>query len=137
MGGYVFTIAGGAISWSAKKQNLVALSTAEAEYIAMCEAVKESLWIKKFLTELFRPFKHSITLHADNQSAIAMAKNHQFSPRTKHIAIRYQFIHQHVENHDVTIKWIDTNSNVADIFTKVLDMRKTRHFASGLGLFSA
>ena len=137
MGGYVFTIAGGAISWAAKKQSLVALSTSEAEYIAMCEAVKELLWIRKLLTELFRPLNHAIRLYADNQSAISMAKNHQFSPRTKHIAIRYHFIHQHVENHDVAIKWTDTNSNIADIFTKVLDIRKTRHFASGLGLFSA
>ena len=136
MGGYVFKIAGGAISWAAKKQSLVALSTAEAEYIAMCEAVKESLWIRKLLTELFRPLKNSIPLYADNQSAIAMAKNHQFSPRTKHIAIRYHFINQHVENRDIAIKWIDTNENVADIFTKPLDINKTKYFANELGLFS-
>jgi hypothetical protein len=66
-----------------------------------------------------------------------MAENHQFSPQMKHIAIQYHFIYQHIENNDVTIKWVDTNSNVADMFTKVLDIRKLRHLANGLGLFSA
>jgi len=137
MSGYVFVVNGGAVSWSAKKQSLVALSTAESEYIAMAHATKELLWIRSFLSEVFRPFKHPIRLFADNQAAIAMAKNDAFHPRTKHIALRYHFIRFHVSHRHLSIFWIDTHSNCADLFTKSLDRVKTSAFAKSLGLLPA
>ena len=85
--GYVFTIDGGAVSWSSKKQSIVALSTTKAEYIAATHAVKEALWIWMFLTEIARPLLHPVTLYCDNQSAISVSKNDQFCVQTKHIDI--------------------------------------------------
>jgi transposase InsO family protein len=137
MSGYVFIINGGAISWSAKKQSVVALSTAESEYIAMTHATKELLWIKSFISEVFRPLNNPIHLFADNQSAIAMAKHDSFHPRAKHIALPYHFIRHHVAHNHLTISWIDTHSNCADLFTKVLDRKKISNFARNLGLLSA
>jgi hypothetical protein len=134
MSGYAFMVNGGAVSWSAKKQPIIALSTTESEYIAMTHATKELLWIRSFLSEVFRPLQFPIQLFADNQSAIAMAKNDSFHPRTKHIAIRYHFIRHHVTHNHLSLSWIDTHSNCADLFTKVLDKAKTSAFAQGLGI---
>jgi Reverse transcriptase (RNA-dependent DNA polymerase) len=75
--GYVFTIDGGAVSWSSKKQSIVALSTTEAEYIAATHTAKEALWICMFLAEITRPLSHPTTLYCDNQSAISISKNDQ------------------------------------------------------------
>src|SRR5882672_2175112 len=66
--GYVFTIDGGAMSWSSKKQGIVALSTTEAEYVSLTHAMKETLWLRAFLAEIARPLRHPTTLFCDNQS---------------------------------------------------------------------
>jgi hypothetical protein len=93
--GYTFLIDGGAISWSAKWQDIVALSTTEAKYVAATHAAKEALWLRFFIGKLFRPKINSkpMTLLSDNQSAIALTKDSQFHARSKHIDIRYHFIH--------------------------------------------
>jgi hypothetical protein len=135
--GYAFILNGGAISWSAKKQSIVALSTAEAEYIAMTHATKELLWIRNFLSEVFRPIQCPIQLFADNQSAIAMAKNDAYHSRTKHISIRYHFIRHHVTHNHLRLTWVNTHDNYADLFTKPLDRMKTSAFAQSLGLAPA
>lgn len=76
--GYVFMLSGGAVSWSSKKQKCVALSTAEAEYVALSSAAQESVWLRQLMTELgSTPDKPTLILE-DNQSAIAMTKNPQF-----------------------------------------------------------
>lgn len=137
MSGYVFLLAGGAISWCAKKQSLIALSTAESEYIAMTHAAKELVWIHSFISEILRPLSIPFPLLADNQSAIALAKNGFFSPRTKHIALRYHYIREALANSILSIDWVDTHSNLADIFTKALDYHKSSHLRSGMGLLHA
>lgn len=134
MSGYVFLIGGGAVSWSAKKQPLIALSTAESEYIAMVHATKELMWIRTFISEILRPLSLPSILHGDNQSAIAIAKNNHFSPRTKHIALRFHFIREVIQRSIISLKWTGTHSNLADLFTKALDLAKTDSFASSLGL---
>jgi hypothetical protein len=134
MSGYVFTLYGGAICWSAKKQSVVALSTAEAEYIAMTRATKEAIWIRQFMGELFGEFTDATVLHADNQSAIAMAKNDSFHSRTKHIALPYHFVRHAVATSVVSLSWTPSDANLADLFTKVLDSTKTSRLSRGLGL---
>ena len=89
---YVFTIDGCMVSWSLKKQPIVALSTMEAEYIAATHATKEALWICTFLGEITRPLMKPITIHLDNISAISITKNNKYHLRTKHIDIQYHFI---------------------------------------------
>ena len=96
---YVFTI-GGAISWSSKRQTVVALSTTEAEYMALAHATKEALWLSRMTHELFgsgdKPAP--IKLYSDNQGAVALSKNSIFHGRTKHVEIRYHFTREHVES---------------------------------------
>jgi hypothetical protein len=85
--GYIFTIAGGAISWSSKKQPVIALSTTEAEFIAATHATKELLWIRSLLSELARPLRYPTTLFCDNQSAIALTHDGVYHAQSKHIDI--------------------------------------------------
>ena len=136
--GYAFILDGGAISWSSKKQELVTLSTTEAEYVAMTYAAKEAAWLRQLISELFRPLEYPITLHGDNQSAIALAHSDigQFHARTKHIDIRYHFIRYVIANGTIRLVYCPTNDMVADTLTKALPSAKAKHFASALGLRS-
>ena len=88
---------GATISWRGRKQTCVALSTAEAEYIALSAATQETLWMRQLLTNLSVNVEKPITIYEDNQSAIAMSKNPQFQGRSKHIDIKYHFVRHPVE----------------------------------------
>ena len=90
--GYTFLIHSGAVSWSAKRQEIIALSTAEAEYIAITHASKEALWLHSLLSQIFNFDLDSTTLFSDNKSTIELMKDHQYHARTKHIDIRFHFI---------------------------------------------
>ena len=90
--GYAFLIDGGAVSWSSKKQELVSLSTTESEYVAATHSIKEALWLCSLLGNVFAPVQGPTMLFSDNQSAIALTKDHQYHPKTKHIDVHYHFI---------------------------------------------
>jgi hypothetical protein len=134
--GYVFTFAGGPVSWSSKRQNIVALSTTEAEYIAAGEAVKEALWLKRFVNDLsFEGYNiSSVPVNVDNKSAIALTKNPIGHQRTKHIDARHHFIRDVIEDGHVTIKWISGKDNIADMFTKALPRASFEEFKKRLNL---
>ena len=83
--GYIFTMSGAAISWMSKKQNCVALSTVEAEYMALSSAAQESVWLERLLGEMNERSGKPIVVFEDNQSTICMAKNPKFHGRAKHI----------------------------------------------------
>ena len=119
--GYLFQISGGAVTWSSKKQLCVALSTAEAEYIALASAAQEAVWIRQLTTELGSPPTTATIIYEDNQSAIAMTKNPQFHGKAKHIAIKYHFIREQVNDETIQIQYCPTREMVADIFTKGLN----------------
>ena len=85
--GYAFLIDGGAISWSSCKQELVTLSTAEAEYMATMHAAKECIWLRRLIGELFPAILSTMTLHCDNQAALKLATDDNYHARTKHIDI--------------------------------------------------
>ena len=90
--GYLFKLSGAAISWRSQKQTCVALSTAEAEYMALASAAQEAKWLQQNTTNLrMRPTGVTV-IYEDNQSAISMAKNPQLHRRSKHIAIKYHFV---------------------------------------------
>lgn len=132
--GYVMTLGGSAISWYSKRQATTALSAAESEYIAAVPAGKECLWWKLFL----KPFglaQSTITLHEDNQAAIALTKNPQFHDRTKHIQTQYHWIREQVANDLFKLSYINTKSQLADIFTKSLKGFALRPVCRLLGLF--
>ena len=92
--GYVFTLNRGAISWSLKKQSVVALSSTKAEYIGIMHAAKEATWVCHLLSEMHSPLvlKYPILLYCNNKSAIELIKNATFHSCTKHIVIQYHFI---------------------------------------------
>jgi len=132
--GYVFMVDGGAISWSSKKQELVTLSTAEAEYVAATHAAKEALWLRTLFGEIFSPIKTSTIIHGDNKSAISLANDGQYHSRTKHIDIRYHFICYIIEAGSIKLIYCPTNEQTADTLTKALPSAKAKHFASEMGL---
>ena len=90
--GYVNVIAGGAVAWSSKKQNTVASSTPEAEYIAATHVAKQVLWHCSLLTKLEFPLSTPSIIFSDNQSAIAIAHHPEFHTCTKHINIALHFL---------------------------------------------
>ena len=132
--GYAFLIDGGAVSWSSKKQELVTLSTTEAEYVASSQASREALWLRRLIGEVFRPLKEPTPLYCDNQSAIALAQNDNYHARTKHIDIRYHFIRYVIEQGHIKLIYCPTDDMTADTLTKALPSIKAKHFASALGL---
>jgi hypothetical protein len=134
MSGYAFLMDGGAVSWNAKKQEIIALSTTEAKYVAATHAAKEGLWLRTFMSQVFGEVTGPLTLHSDNQSAIALTRDHQYHARTKHIDIRFHFIRWIVEDGKMKLVYCPTEEMVADIMTKALPSVKVKHFAAALGL---
>jgi transposase InsO family protein len=119
--GYVFKLAGGAISWQSKKQKTVALSTVEAEYMATTHACKEAIWWRSYLTALGHDMSGPTVLRSDSQGSIALAKNPDHHARTKHIDVQYHFIRQHVASRTIDLQYIGTADMAADILTKALE----------------
>ena len=105
------------ISWKAKKQPTIALSTCKAEYIAANFAVKEGLFIRQLLSDLKYP-KMQISLNIDNKGAIDLSRNPVHHERSKHIDIRYHFIRQKVEDETLELFKVASKDNYADLYTK-------------------
>ena len=114
--GYVFICNGGAISWSSRLQQTVAVTTTEAEYMAAAAAVKEALWLKTILADLHMG-NNSIAIHADNQGAIKLLKNPITSMRSKHIDVMYHFARERVARKEVAFVFVSTAEMVADVET--------------------
>ncbi|HVX00094.1 MAG TPA: Ty1/Copia family ribonuclease HI, partial [Candidatus Babeliaceae bacterium] len=94
--GYVFMLAGGAISWKTKKQPTVALYSVEAEYMAATQATKEAIWFRQFFFELgmVHIWDESSVIFSDSQGSIALVKNPEYHQRTKHIDIQHHFVRE-------------------------------------------
>ena len=120
--GYVFMLNGAAISWSSRTQSVVALSTTEAEYYALCEATKEALHVQKLLAELKRTSVTEQTIiFEDNHACCQWSKMDGLDHnRTKHIEIRYHMIRDNVKKQKIQVEYIPTQEMVADIMTKFL-----------------
>jgi hypothetical protein len=99
-------------------------------------AAKEALWLRSFIGQLFAPLAEPVTLFSDNQSAIALTKDHQYHARTKHIDIRFHFIRWVIEEGKLRLVYCPTGDMVADTLTKALPSPKVKHFAAELGLRS-
>ena len=131
--GYIFTVAGGAVSWCSKLQKIVALSTTEAEYISATEASKEAIWLSRLGEDLGMSVSTPV-LGCDSQSAVYLAKNAMFHSRTKHIDVRHHFIRQVLEDGLVTLTKIKTQDNPADILTKSLGKAQHEHCIQLVGV---
>ena len=124
----------GAISWSLKKQHVVALSSTEAEYIVQMYMAKEALWLRSFLRELRSAPDDPLILNCDNQGVITLTKDNKFHACTKHIDMCYHFVREVVEDGKVAVQYIPTRDNVSDIFTKPLTKAKFRELTELLRL---
>jgi hypothetical protein len=134
--GFLFKMAGGAISWTSKKQPCVALSTTESEYIAESLAVQEAIWLTQLLTELgIEGFlRKPIPIYADNNGAIALASNPEFHAATKHIAIRFHRLREEVAAGNVKFVKIPTADMAADGLTKPLGKTLFKRWIIQMGL---
>lgn len=117
--GYVFEVFGSTVVWCSRKQQVVALSSTEAEYVAVSVAVCEAIWIKGVLQDLQVDQTTPITLYEDNQSCIKMAQN-QETKRCKHIDVKHHHIRDKIETGEVDLKYIPTQDQKADLMTKPL-----------------
>ncbi|XP_055632926.1 uncharacterized protein LOC129773354 [Toxorhynchites rutilus septentrionalis] len=131
--GYVFTLQGGAISWNVKKQPTVALSSCEAEYMALLRTIQEAMWWNNLQSQIFEE-QHPIPLNCDNQSAISIATNGSYNPRTKHVSIRYHFVHNSLQEGVAQLSYVSTTEQPADGFTKPLAVQKQHRFCELVGV---
>jgi histone deacetylase 1/2 len=106
------------VSWMSKKQTCHALSSCEAEIIAMCEAIKEAMWLRNFLSELKIKYDDPIVLRVDNESAKALSLDPVNHSGSKHIDLKYKFILECVSTGFIKPVYVRTDQNIADIFTK-------------------
>jgi len=134
--GFVFCLNGGAVSWKSSKQDTVADSTTEAEYIAASEAAKEAVWIRKFVSDLgVVPSASSpVDLYCDNSGAVALAKEPRTTKKSRHILRKYHLIRNFVERGDVKVCKVHTDSNVADPLTKPLPQPKHEAHMRSMGI---
>uniref|UniRef100_A0A5S6QB25 Reverse transcriptase Ty1/copia-type domain-containing protein n=1 Tax=Trichuris muris TaxID=70415 RepID=A0A5S6QB25_TRIMR len=117
--GFVVCLSGAAMSWNSKKQRTVALSTTEAEYMAMSHTIQEITWLRSLCDELSVCHGRSRLL-CDNSAAICISQGQDRSQRTKHIDIRHHFLKERVQAGDVSLVQITSDDNAADMLTKPL-----------------
>ena len=134
--GQVFFLGSGAVSWSSKKQDTVALSSSETEYMAATSSACQATWLRKILADFGQAKIGATDIYCDKKSAIAMSRNPSFHSRTKHIDIRYHFIRALIMKGEIQLKYTGTNQQVADIMTKSLPTGKHEYFILRRGVIS-
>lgn len=132
--GHVFLLAGAAVVWRSKRQEIVAASTTEAEYIALAEAAKEAVWIRHLLRDLGVKQDLPIDIYEDNRAALLLAKNPINHGRTKHIDVRYHLVRERIDMGDIALHPVSTEDQTADLLTKALGTVKHHKHADALGL---
>ncbi|CAM8928804.1 unnamed protein product [Rhodiola kirilowii] len=114
-----YTLGDCCVSWKSQLQSIVTISSTESEYIALCDVVKEAMWLQGMLSEA-KLFNGTAVIKCDSQSAICLSKNPVYHERSKHIDIKYHFVRDKVENGDVMIEKVGTEFNPTDMGTKVV-----------------
>ena len=123
------------VSWDSKKQNSVALSTAEVEYVAAASCCSQVLWLKYQLQD-YGMSLGTVPIRCDNTSAINISKNPVHHSRTKHIDIRHHFLRDNVEHGNISLEHCRTKEQIVDVFTKALDRRPYEHLRMRLGIIT-
>ncbi|KAG7585873.1 Reverse transcriptase RNA-dependent DNA polymerase [Arabidopsis thaliana x Arabidopsis arenosa] len=132
--GHIFYLGDCPITWCTKKQDTIALSSCEAEFMAATEAAKQAIWLQDLLGEVTGNSIERVMLRIDNKSAIALAKNPVFHGRSKHIHKRYHFIRECVENELVDVEHVPGEEQKADILTKALGRIKFKEMRELVGI---
>ncbi|AAF32440.1 hypothetical protein; 74056-75837 [Arabidopsis thaliana] len=132
--GHVFYLGESPITWCSSKQDVVALSSCEAEFMAGTEAAKQAIWLQELLSEITGTVCGKVTILIDNKSAIALTKNPVFHGRSKHIHRRYHFIRECVETGQIEVEHVPGNEQKADILTKALGRIKFKEMRDLVGV---
>ena len=134
--GYVYLLGGGAISWKSVKQTLVASSTMAAEFIACYEASNHGLWLRNFVTGLriMEGVERPLKLYCDNKSAVMYSNNNRSSTKSKFIDIKFLVVKERVQNGQISIEHLGTNSMVADPLTKGLPPKVFHEHTARMGI---
>jgi transposase InsO family protein len=130
--GYVFTMSGGAVSWSSKRQATVALSTVEAEYVAMSRCAQQLVWMHSWLDEVMIEHSTPGIIRGDNRGAIALTRNSRDHGKVKHIDIRHHYIRDLIKSNAILIEQVSSVENLADLFTKPLPRDHHHRFLMAL-----
>ncbi|KAG7547963.1 Zinc finger CCHC-type [Arabidopsis suecica] len=132
--GHVFYLGEIPISWCSQKQETVAMSSCEAEFMGGTEAAKQAIWLQDILSEITGTLSEKVVIRLDNKSAIALTKNPMFHGRSKHIHRRYHFIRECVENGLIEVEHVPGNEQRADILTKALGKIKFKEMRELIGV---
>lgn len=132
--GYCTFVWGNLVTWRSKKQNVVARSSAKAEYRAMAQGVCEIIWLKRILEELQLPITLPMKLYCDNKAAISISQNPVQHDRTKHVEIDRHFIKEKVDAGLICMPFVPTSQQVADILTKGLFRPNFEFLVGKLGM---
>ncbi|KAG8655919.1 hypothetical protein MANES_04G087216v8 [Manihot esculenta] len=134
--GYVFTLGGGAITWKLNKQNIIAKSTMESEFIALELAGTEAEWLRNFLANILLGIKPtpSVSMRCDFQTAIAITKNKTFNGKNRHIHLRHNVIKQLLKDETISIDYVKSEVNLANPPTKPLRRKLIDETSREMGL---
>ena len=132
--GEVFKIGNCTVSWRSKKQSVVALSSCEAEYISLCSAAQETVWLRNLLADVGFEQTQATTIREDNQGAMCLARNPKDHTRTKHIDVKFHYTRETIENNILKLVYCPTGEMVADTLTKGLPKSGFEKFRSEMGV---
>ncbi|PON90707.1 hypothetical protein TorRG33x02_135640, partial [Trema orientale] len=134
--GYIYLLAGGAVSWKSIKQTLTASSTMEAEFVACHKASNQGIWLRNFITGLriIDSIEKPLKIYCDNRAAVLYSNNNRSSSKSKHIDIKFLVVKERVQSHLVSIEHIGTNSMLADPLTKSLTPKVFHEHTTHMGV---
>ena len=132
--GHVCCLGSNTISWRSKKQPIVALSSTEAEYIALCAATQEVVWMRRLLKGVAHEQLGATVVYEDNQGAMSLSRNSKDHARTKHIDVKYHYVREAVEKEIINVKYVPTADMLADALTKGLARPKFEKFRNEMGV---
>ena len=135
--GFIFKMAGGAISWASRRQPTILLSSTEAEYKAASDTSRQMMWLRTFGDEIGDDISSATPLCIDNQGAIFLADNPHVDRRTKHIDVRYHFVREYIESGSMDIFYVESKKNLADTLTKNVSFAILEYFVKEAGLVTS
>ena len=134
--GYIFCIAGGAVSWKSKKQTILAQSTMESELIALATASEEANWLRNFLvdTPLWERLTPAVLIHCDSTAVISRVQNCYYNGKSRHIRRKHSIARQYLSTGSVRVDYVQSSRNLADPLKKGLAREKVWDTSKGMGL---
>src|SRR5688572_19914696 len=132
--GYFTLVGGNLVTWKSKKQKVVALSSAEAEFRGIAKGITEIMWLRKLLSELHFPQKKTCKLFCDNKAAISILENPVQHDRSKHVEIDRHFIKEKLEKQIISLPFVRSKYQLADILTKAVTSEAFEQTLCKLGI---